>query len=636
MFASAEPAAPVLSVRGLSRVFNAGTNREVAALKDASFDVFAGEMVAIVGPSGSGKSTLLNLLGLLDSPTSGRYVLAGRDVTELGGLERDLARAGTLGFVFQESYVLADADVAENVALGLRARGTPLRVCRDAVLSAATLVGLEDRVSTPAALLSGGERQRVAIARAVAAGPSVVLADEPTGSLDRKNGDGVIGVLNDLKRGGIAVVVITHDERVAAAADRRIRIEDGHVLAHGALPEPWLGRDLQADTDRHRQFSGALRDAVNTVLLRPWRALALVLAFALGSAGFVSALTLSETAAAQVSTLITTAGLDELRIEGATGTVDQGWLEALERLDHVAGVGVTRSLPAVEYPVTRFRSDAVRGTALLHSATVADAGYLSIVGGHVSPASALVLFSRPGTEHGVIVGNRAAQTLGLSQRADGTQSIWVRNVEYDVLGIVADSERDDALGDKVFIPAIAEIGEPLTYVVRTDPGYPAALAEVAPLALEPGEPEAIKVNTVADLRDLRRGVAGSMGALVGAVSIVLIVMATLGAGATMSASVHARRIQIALRRAVGWSQRAMRNMFLAEGVLLGTLGGCIGSALGVLVAMTVCALMGWVPHLSALGVVVGVLAGPLSGAVAAAGPAIRAANVEPALGLKSA
>lgn len=215
----------VLVVDGLTKVFSGPP--PVVAVQDCSFQVRRGEFVAVTGPSGSGKTTLLSLLGLLERATSGRYLLDGTDVMGLTDNERCLQRARRIGFVFQAFHLLGYRSVLENVELGLLYQGVGKAERRRRALEVIDSVGLTKRRDGLCAHLSGGEKQRVAIARALVGQPAMVLCDEPTGNLDSAHSEAVLGLLDELHKSGMTVVVVTHDPIVAGHAHRNLRMADG-------------------------------------------------------------------------------------------------------------------------------------------------------------------------------------------------------------------------------------------------------------------------------------------------------------------------------------------------------------------------------------------------------------------------
>ena len=221
--------APVILTRGLGKVYSAGTEAEVVALRGVDVRIERGEFVAIMGPSGSGKSTLMNLIGCLDTPTSGTYECDGVDVSTLDAEDLATLRRDKIGFVFQGFHLLPRMNATDNVAMPLGyARVAPAER-RQRALAALASVGLAERAGHRPNELSGGQQQRVAIARALVNSPPILLADEPTGALDSKTGEEILALFKRLRDEGHTVILITHDAHVAAHADRTFVMRDGEL-----------------------------------------------------------------------------------------------------------------------------------------------------------------------------------------------------------------------------------------------------------------------------------------------------------------------------------------------------------------------------------------------------------------------
>ena len=229
-----------IEIAGIQRVFHLGDS-EVQALRDVTLSITAGEYVAVMGPSGSGKSTLLNLLGLLDRPNTGVYRLEGRDVTTLSPDEQARVRSQRIGFVFQSFHLVPRLSAAENIALPMVLAGLAPAQRAARVKQALKDYGLEQRAEHRPDELSGGQRQRVAIARATIMHPAMILADEPTGNLDRATGVDVIQLLEGLNAQGVTLIMVTHDGTLGARARRQLMMEDGAIkqdLRSAAPPGP--------------------------------------------------------------------------------------------------------------------------------------------------------------------------------------------------------------------------------------------------------------------------------------------------------------------------------------------------------------------------------------------------------------
>ncbi|OGS90945.1 MAG: macrolide ABC transporter ATP-binding protein [Gallionellales bacterium GWA2_60_18] len=220
----------MIELQNVCRTFTVG-DQQVAALRDINLRLDAGEYISIMGPSGSGKSTLLNMLGLLDRPSSGTYLLDGGNVTDLNDEQQARVRREKVGFVFQSFHLVPRLTAAQNVELPMILAGIPVEERKTRVQVLMQNYGLSDRADHKPDQLSGGQRQRVAIARATVMNPTVLLADEPTGNLDRNTGWEVFKLLEGLLEQDIALIVVTHDAEIGARAQRRIHMLDGRILS---------------------------------------------------------------------------------------------------------------------------------------------------------------------------------------------------------------------------------------------------------------------------------------------------------------------------------------------------------------------------------------------------------------------
>jgi len=224
----------MIKTENLQKIFRT-EEVETWALHDVSLDIAVGEFIAIMGPSGCGKSTLLNILGLLDNPTGGRYFLNGEDVSLYPERQRTRLRKGVIGFVFQSFNLIEELNVFENIELPLLYMGVPATERKQKVQAAMERMQITHRVKHFPQQLSGGQQQRVAIARAVVAGPKIILADEPTGNLDSKNGKEVMNLLTELNGDGTTVIMVTHSQHDAGFAARVVNLFDGQIVAEARL-----------------------------------------------------------------------------------------------------------------------------------------------------------------------------------------------------------------------------------------------------------------------------------------------------------------------------------------------------------------------------------------------------------------
>ena len=231
--------AKLIELRNVYKIYGEGLESEVRALDGVSLDIEKGEFVAVVGQSGSGKSTMMNVLGCLDIPTRGTYHLDGVDVLELSDKQLSRIRNKQIGFIFQQYNLIQNLTVLENVELPLIYQGIDTIDRRELAMQALARVGLADRAQHKPTQMSGGQQQRVAIARAISTRPPIIMADEPTGALDSRTGHEVLGFLQQLNKEGSTVILITHDNGIAATARRIVRIADGKIIEDHPQEVDW-------------------------------------------------------------------------------------------------------------------------------------------------------------------------------------------------------------------------------------------------------------------------------------------------------------------------------------------------------------------------------------------------------------
>lgn len=662
----------LLKLVGVTREFGDGGSGP--ALAGVDLEVSAGEFVAIVGASGAGKSTLLNVLGLLDSPTTGEYWLDGIDTTGLNEAERDIARARSLGFVFQDGHMLARETVGQNAALGLSVNRVDPALRPGIVARALDTVGMLAKAQSLAASLSGGERQRVAIARAIAAGPKIILADEPTGALDAANSANVIATLRRLNEHGTTVILVTHDTRIAQRADRILTMSDGGLVGDEtislnagssgealSMADPPGTGDPPEATENGRvvpvgtqsRFSRAcerLAAAVSKHSVHLVRASLLLTAFSIGAGGLIAALGFSESATAQVTDRLDASGLDafivttralpeairsefDLAREDSMLDVAEAARRRMLTLAGVTDVGILIDHPT-DVDLARLDPAAVQRQPRPRSTLyIADETYLKLqgirVGQHEKGAE---LFLGSADFPAVLLGAELADQLDLRDPRSGDH-VWIDGTAIAVSGVIDDAGNEPRCGSAIVgNPALAGIVETSapTLLVGTEPGAPARLAPATGRTISPGDPGLFEPEVVADMSGLKEGIASDMIALVGALSWVLLALSALSAGVTVHLSVHARATEIALRRAVGESRRSVAFQFVLEGLTIGFLGGVIGSGLGIVLLVVSTRVLGWAPIFSPQLVAIGVVAGAATGVLASVCPAVIAAGQEPA------
>ncbi|OFT24146.1 ATP-binding cassette domain-containing protein [Arthrobacter sp. HMSC08H08] len=628
----------LIQMRGVTRQYGPDST---AGIFDVDLDIDAGEYVAIVGPSGAGKSTLLQILGLLDAPNEGSYTFAGKDLTSATEKDRDQLRAESIGFVFQASHVLPHLDALSNAALGMVPHAVPLQERSEIAYEAMNSLGIADRATYKAGVLSGGERQRLAVARALAPQPELVLADEPTGALDTASGMAVLADLERAREHGATLIVITHDEDVAARAHRVIRIVDGRIAEDTGAAEstPAAANESVAKPRKgplRTRVADVLAESLTEVLLRGIRTAFLVLAFALGIGGLIASVGISQTAAVQINERLEAAAFDEVWIstpDYAREELEKNLAQdqhRLRQLPHVQRVTRMIQLPTESTGLYRMEPGDVNVSGGLQIIAVDDQFFetqdLTLGKEHTAD-----LFGMPAVTSVAVVGLDAHEALQLpGSEAGGT--VVVGGHRLTVVDSFTTGERRPGLNNAVLVPlSLApqlHLGQP-QLVMRTDKGFPAALAEAVPMQLNAADPGSYRVQTVADLRNLRMGVSTDLDALVGIMAATLLILAAVSASTSMYLTVLSRAPEIALRRALGTTRKGIAARFVTEGVMIGFIGGAVGALAGVLGVVAVSAAQGWKPQVEPWLVPVGLGLGVVAGLVSSVVPAFIASKQPP-------
>ncbi|MEH8162461.1 MULTISPECIES: MacB family efflux pump subunit [Aeromonas] len=588
---------PLIQLKGVERRYQSGDS-EVTVLHPLDLTIAAGEMIAIVGASGSGKSTLMNLLGCLDSPSSGQYLFRGQDTATMDALALARLRCHHFGFIFQRYHLLPHLDAAANVEIPAVYAGTnrPDRQARARQLL--DRLGLRDRSHHNPGQLSGGQQQRVSIARALANGGEVILADEPTGALDSQSGKEVMAILKELHAQGHTIILVTHDMDVASHADRIITLKDGRVeqdsgpcqtaaLAPTTNIAPNKGA-MSHDWDRYRE---AGRMAMHAMLAHRMRTFLTMLGIIIGIAAVVSVVALGQGARAKVIDQINAMGTNTIEIFPGKGwgdekmasiqTLNKGDLDALLGQPYLAGA-----------------SPEIGSSGQLRYRNKTNSGNVTGVGNDYFKVKGMTLVSGRLLEWqdiqqraAVAVVDKKSITSLLGKDDPVGKVVLVGTLPVRIVGVVSQETGFGPTSQSVniWLPYSAVMSRLISQhhfsqiTIRVKDGVQPALAEQAVIELitkRHGVKDFFTFSSDSIIKSVEKTTA-TMTLMVSAIAVISLIVGGVGVMNIMLVSVVERTREIGIRMAVGARQSDILQQFLIEAVMVSLLGGIFGVGLSL-------------------------------------------------------
>ena len=603
--AEAGTTVPLLELVNIHKTFVTGGGVSVHALRDVSLSIYPGEFVAIMGASGSGKSTLMNILGCLDRPSEGDYRFAGHDVSALSSDALAWLRREAFGFIFQSYNLLAAATAEENVEIPAVYTGLSPSERKRHADELLTSLGLSDRLLHRPSQLSGGQQQRVCIARALINGGKIILADEPTGALDSKSGDEVMVLLKDLASKGHTVILITHDAKVAAHANRIIEIHDGKIVKDSgvALPAsafalPALDLSSLAGTQpRSPAFAGiseSIQMAMRSLRANIFRTVLTLLGIVIGVSSVVAMLAIGEGAKDSLVAQIGQMGTNLLVVRpqnrngrGYAGTI--ATLTAADAVEIAKLANVGTALPeSTSNATVRFNN--------IDYQTQIDATTEGLSSTRSWPVAQGVFFSADDqTSYAAVA--VLGQTAESALFPDGSnpigQYVLISNVPFQVIGVMSPkgaSAGGNDTDDVIFVPLTTGMlrvsGQRfvrLITVAVSDLTQMSSVQESVTTLLtgRHNGTQDFQIRNMADVIQTATAAQDTMTVLLGSVAAISLIVGGIGVMNIMLVSVAERTREIGIRMATGARQRDILQQFLSEAVVVSGIGGIIGVVGGV-------------------------------------------------------
>lgn len=646
---------PLLEVKNLTREFPAGEGT-VQILKGINLEIYPGELVAIVGQSGSGKSTLMNILGCLDKPTTGSYKVKNRETRELEPDELAQLRREYFGFIFQRYHLLGDLNAAGNVEVPAIYAGVEAKVRQDRSTQLLTDLGLGEKTQNRPSQLSGGQQQRVSIARALMNGGDVILADEPTGALDKNSGIEVMRILRELNAKGHTIILVTHDLNVAKNATRIIEISDGNIISDrpnvpeiedAPLEKQQLIKEKQKKTSSWRSAFDRLGEAFNMALLamnaHRMRTFLTMLGIIIGIASVVSVVALGNGSQKQILENISSLGTNTITVYSGRGFGDTSRTGQVKTLIPADAKALTEQpyVDGVSPTVTSNITARFKDTEASATVNGVSEDFFYVKGMTFQSGQAFDKGSVTQQTQDVVIDSNTKNTFF----SDGTepvgQVILLGSVPSRVIGVI-DAQKNmmgssDSLN--VYLPYSTVMSRMLgqshvrNIIVRIKDEYPSSVAENAILNLlvqRHGAQDVFTQNSDS-IRETIEQTTQTMTLLVSAIAVISLVVGGIGVMNIMLVSVTERTQEIGVRMAVGARQSDILQQFLIEAVLVCILGGILGVLLSLGIGQLISHFAGGTFQMaySTTSIVAAFICSSLIGIVFGFIPARNAAQLDP-------
>jgi macrolide transport system ATP-binding/permease protein len=649
----------MIELKNIVKSYRMG-DQVVKAVNGVSLKIDPGEFVAIMGASGSGKSTLMHIMGLLDRPESGTYFLAGQDITGLSDDQLASLRNRLIGFVFQQFHLLARRTAIENAGLPLVYAGE--RHSEEKVRKELIAVGLESRMEHKPNELSGGQQQRVAIARSLVNDPFIIMADEPTGNLDSKSKEEIVGILKDLNSKGKTIVMVTHEPEMASHASRVIVMRDGVIVSDEvrSMPQSSAAADdsqaaiqkvLSSSQGQYdmAKFFDSCRQAVYAMVANKMRSFLSILGILIGVAAVIAMLALGSGAQEAIKGQLASLGSNLLMVRAGQTSLQGVALESgLVTRITFADMDVIKELPSalrvsasvsgrvqvvysnkntntqlegasVDYAPIRasepqigrfFNDDEVRSRAKV---AVIGNTVVKELFGDANPLGETIKINKTNF---IVIGLLPIKGAGGFRDQDDTIIVPATTAMYRVLG-------------KDYIDSIYVEGDAPENLDELTKDIQDVLAQRHRIKAKPGSDEAFQVRNMADIKAAIEKTTKTMTLLLGSIAAIALLVGGIGIMNIMLVSVTERTKEIGLRKAIGATGKDIMMQFLVESVLMACIGGISGILLGAGVSLLITLLAKWTIHISLSSVVLATSFSVTVGIIFGLWPAKKAAQLNP-------